>query len=203
MIKIIDASFKYIDDNQYIFKNVNLNFEEGKIYALTGPSGRGKTTLLRTIVGLQKLSQGKIEIDGKVVDEQHINIHPNKRGVGLVFQDYSLFPHLNVYKNIMYGAKNKSLVEELIETMELEKIRDSAVYNLSGGQQQRVAIARTIASMPKAVLLDEPFSNLDKEIKEQIKDLIRKLNKKYEMTFVIVSHNEQDYGDLADEVIVL
>ncbi len=203
MIKIIDASFKYDDDNKYVFEKVNLTFEEGKIYALTGPSGRGKTTLLRTIVGLQKLTAGKIEIDDEVVDGDKINVHPNKRGIGLVFQDYSLFPHLNVYKNIMYGTKNKELVEELIETMELEHIRNSAVYNLSGGQQQRVAIARTIASMPKAVLLDEPFSNLDKEIKEQIKDLIRKLNKKYKMTFVIVSHNEQDYGDLADEVIIL
>ncbi len=201
MIKIKNGSFKYEKD--YIFKNLNITFEDGKIYALTGPSGKGKTTLLRVITGLQRLSEGTLEINGEIADEGNTYVQPKERGIGLVFQDYSLFPHLNVYKNISYGTKNKELVEELIKIMEIENIRNSAVYNLSGGQQQRVAIARTIASMPKAVLLDEPFSNLDKDIKEQIKELIRKLNKKYNMTIVIVSHNEQDYENLVDNIIEL
>ncbi len=201
MIKIKNASFKY--DKDYIFENLNINFEEGKIYSLTGASGKGKTTLLRIITGLQKLSSGSIEIDGITVDDENTNIHPKERGIGLVFQDYSLFPHLNVYKNIAYGTKDTELVDELIEIMELSQIKNSAVYNLSGGQQQRVAIARTIASMPKAVLLDEPFSNLDKEIKEQIKKLIKNLNKKYNMTIIIVSHNENDYENLSDVTVEL
>ncbi len=201
MINIKDISFSY--GKKQVLNNFNLEIEKGECVAITGSSGVGKTTLLRIISGLEKAQKGEISIDNEIVDNDKIFISPKQRKVGLVFQDYALFPHLNVIKNVSYGCKNKELVTDIMEQLNIYELKNENVSNLSGGQQQRVAFARTLATVPKILLLDEPFSNLDSENKERSKQLIRDIIKQYELTTIIISHNKEDYEDIANRVVAL
>ncbi len=201
IIEIKNINFKYTD--KYIFQNFSLNIVEGACYAIAGESGKGKSTLFRLISGLEKIENGEIIINGKLVDNCKKTLSPKDRNVGLVFQDYALFPHLNVIKNIGYGCKDKQYIYELMDTLNIRELEHEKVFNLSGGQQQRVAIARTLATKPEILLLDEPFSNLDKANVSNIKNLIQELMHKYNFTTLIISHDEDDYKDFVDEVIQL
>ncbi len=170
---------------QVILKGLDLTVEKGEIVALLGPSGCGKTTLLRAIAGLQAISQGSITINGRVVADQQHFVASEQRGVGMIFQDYALFPHLTVADNILFGVqtRNKKLrkarLEEMLALVKLEGLANRYPHELSGGQQQRVSIARALAYEPEVLLLDEPFSNIDakvrKEMMLEIRDILKSI----------------------------
>ena len=172
-----DLTFQY--DNQQLIESFSCSIEKGSITAIIGSSGSGKSTLLRLISGLEKPIEGSMILDNKVIFDQHQFTEAHLRQVGLVFQDYALFPHLSVRKNIEYGVRNssketkKAVVDRLLRLVELSEDADKYPSQCSGGMQQRVAIARALANQPKLLLLDEPFSNLDQQLKERMRVLMK------------------------------
>lgn len=188
-----------------ILKDINLKIEDGEIVSILGPSGCGKTTLLNLILGLTDADQGEIIFDGKDIT----NVPMEKRGFNIVFQDYALFPNLNVYKNITYGLKNKpdissqAEVEDFIELLGLKPHLEKKIEQLSGGQKQRVALARTMVMKPKILLLDEPLSALDGVIKESIKQKIKQIARDYHLTTIIVTHDPEEALTLSDKVLIV
>lgn len=200
MIQLNNICFGY--DETHVIKDFSYRFDHGKIYALTGESGSGKTTLLRVIAGLEHIQQGIIRFDDRIINDGQTHVPPFHRNAAFVFQDYALFPHLNVMKNIQYGAKmNTPAIHELMDICALTPFARSKVYELSGGQQQRVAIVRALVTMSKILLMDEPFSNLDKNTKEPIKEYIADYTRQHDTLTIIVSHNEQDYQDIIDQEV--
>jgi iron(III) transport system ATP-binding protein len=192
-------------DGKDILKDINLEIGNGEIVSILGPSGCGKTTLLNLILGITEIDSGKIYFDETDITE----VPMEKRGFNIVFQDYALFPNLNVYQNITYGLRNKpdistkEEVEELISLLGLEEHLEKKVEQLSGGQKQRVALARTMVMKPKILLLDEPLSALDGVIKESIKDRIKTIAKEYHLTTIIVTHDPEEALTLSDRVMIL
>lgn len=202
-----DLSFQY-DDNQLI-QSFSCSIEKGSITAIIGNSGSGKSTLLRLISGLEKPIEGTMILDQKIIFDDHTFIEAHLRQVGLVFQDYALFPHLTVKKNIEYGVRKssvqrkKEIVERLLRLVELTEDADKYPSQCSGGMQQRVAIARALANEPKLLLLDEPFSNLDQQLKDRMRVLMKQWFKEQGVTVIIVTHDHQDAVILADQIIEL
>ena len=181
---------------------------KGQLLTLYGPSGAGKTTILRILSGLTSVSSGYIAVDGEVWYDprKKINIPTQHRSIGFVFQDFGLFPHWSVYDNLRYAlpkGEDPRLMHELIELMELGSLRDARPAFLSGGQQQRVALARAIVRKPRLLLLDEPLSALDDDMRHRLQDYIERIRKHYELTTVLVSHHPPEILRLADEVIWL
>jgi len=180
----------------------DIEVKRGQILALVGPSGCGKTTVLRMVAGLEALDTGRIEIGGELVASSWLHTGPDKRSVGIVFQDYALFPHMTVEANVGYGLERKGRterVEEALELVGLEGLGKRLPSELSGGQQQRVALARTLASSPDVLLLDEPFSNLDAGLRERVRAEIREILKAAGTTTLFVTHDQQEalfMGDL-------
>ena len=192
-------------DGTVVLKNISLDIGEGEIVSILGPSGCGKTTLLNLILGIVDADGGRIIFNG----EDLTDVPMEKRGFNIVFQDYALFPNLNVYQNITYGLRNKpeisskEEVEELIRLLGLEEHLNKRIGQLSGGQKQRVALARTMVMKPKILLLDEPLSALDGVIKESIKDRIRTIAKEYNLTTIIVTHDPEEALTLSDRVMII
>ena len=192
-----------------IFTDVSFRLGEGKIGCLLGPSGCGKTTLLRCIAGLEEPSQGTVEIDEMLVCGPGTFIPPEDRNVGVVFQDYALFPHLTVSENVAFGLRNldklrrETRVKDLLGSVDLIAERDRYPHELSGGQQQRVALARALAPQPRLLLLDEPFSNLDPSLRIRMKIELKRLLNYFGVTSIIVTHNQDEAFDIADEIGVL
>ena len=188
------------------FDAVSLCIAPGKIGALIGPSGCGKSTILRCIAGFEPVESGSILLDQEEVSSANKIVPPNKRRVGVVFQDYALFPHMTVMQNISFGiraAQKKQKLTELIELVELDTVQESYPYELSGGQAQRVAIARALANEPRILLLDEPFSNLDPDLRGRMKTEVRRLLKHFNVTALLVTHDQDEAFDLADVMGVL
>jgi iron(III) transport system ATP-binding protein len=181
----------------------------GEIGCVVGSSGCGKTTLLRAIAGFIGVEHGTIEIDGLVVSGPHFTAPPEKRGVGLVFQDYALFPHLRVGDNIGFGLRHLGSIEraarvrEMLDLVGLHAEEEKFPHELSGGQQQRVALARALAPRPALLLLDEPFSNLDVELRERLSLEVRDIIKASGATAVLVTHDQQEAFAMADEIGIL
>ncbi|MFW6000742.1 MAG: ABC transporter ATP-binding protein [Halanaerobium sp.] len=204
-IEIKNLSKKF--DSKNILKDLTLNIEQGEMVALLGPSGCGKTTTLKIISGLLDADRGDIRFDGKSV----IDLPTEKRGAVLVFQEYLLFPHLNVAENIAFGLKMQGVdknirrqkVKELLELVNLPGYQARYPYELSGGQQQRIALARALAVDPKVLLLDEPISNLDANLREEMRDLIRKIHKEKNMTTIFVTHDREEALLVADKIAVM
>ena len=192
-------------DGTVVLKNISLDIGEGEIVSILGPSGCGKTTLLNLILGIVDADGGRIIFNG----EDLTDVPMEKRGFNIVFQDYALFPNLNVYQNITYGLRNRpeissrEEVEELILLLGLEEHLTKRIGQLSGGQKQRVALARTMVMKPKILLLDEPLSALDGVIKESIKDRIRTIAKEYNLTTIIVTHDPEEALTLSDRVMII
>jgi len=188
-------------------KGVNLHLPEGKLVCFLGPSGCGKTTLLRMIAGLETLSGGEIRLDGQ--DIGHTPAH--QRNFGMVFQSLALFPHMTVGENIAYPlrlrgvdkAAQQARVVELLQLIQLQEMIDRPVAKLSGGQRQRVAIARAIAAHPKLLLLDEPLSALDAKLREAMQVEIRQLQRRLNITTIMVTHDQREAMTMADIVVVL
>lgn len=206
-IKIDQLSVQY--DQQKVLNNIDLSLEAGEILGLLGPSGCGKTTLLNTIAGFIHQASGAIEIaESLVIDKQH-QVKPEHRHVGMIFQDYALFPHLKVRDNIAFGLKGLSAseknakVEHLLTLLHLPLLADRYPHELSGGQQQRVAIARSLAFEPKLLLLDEPFSNIDAQLRHGLMVELRKLLKSLNMSAIFVTHNKDEVFVFADKMAIM
>lgn len=204
MLSIQNLSISY-DNN--VLNNFNLGLNQGDIFALLGNSGSGKSSALRFIAGLDNAKGGSVSLDGLELSNEgkHI-IPPESRGIGMVFQDYALFPHMTVEKNISFGIQDhprkikKQRVKELLSLIGLEGIEKKYPHQLSGGEQQRVALARALAPSPKLLLLDEPFSSLDKSHREQLVKQVRAILKKSGTTSILVTHDESEAKSLADNI---
>ena len=189
--------------------NVSFSLNKGNIVAVVGESGSGKTTLIRLITGLETLDYGTISIKEKVVSSVAIFVKPQLRNVGMVFQDYALFPHFNVFDNIEYGISKlsakikKERIKEVLSLVGLSNKEKSYPHELSGGQQQRVALARALAPSPELLILDEPFSNLDVVLRNQLRKDILAILKKTNTTAIFVTHDIKDALEVSDEIIVL
>jgi molybdate transport system ATP-binding protein len=207
MIKF-DLHKTFDSHNRKVIINLDASCEEGKIYAVYGDSGVGKSTLLRMLAGLLEPDSGSIEVDGVVwYDNKHKkNLKVNKRSIGFLFQDYSLFPNMNVLKNILYGVEeneDQELIDRIIEIGDLKDLLDRMPSTLSGGQQQRVALARAIARKPRLLLLDEPLSALDANMRIKLQKEILAINGVIKTTIIFVSHDLPEVFKLADEVLVI
>jgi len=188
--------------------DVSFNLEKGQLLSLYGKSGAGKTTILRILSGLANAEKSFIEIDNELWDdsEKKKHIAVEKRSIGFVFQDYALFPNLTVKENLEFALQkkgNSKIINELLELMELGQLQNNKPVNLSGGQQQRVALARAIARRPKILLLDEPLSALDDEMRFKLQDYIYKAHRYYKLTTILVSHHLPEIFRLSDKVIHL
>ncbi len=192
-----------------VVHNISFDLQDGRIGCLLGPSGCGKTTVLRTIAGFEAPSNGTINIDDKLISCTKNNVPPEDRNIGMVFQDFALFPHLNVADNIRFGLKALSAKEqtqrisELLAMIGMPTLGQSYPHQLSGGQQQRVALARAMAPRPKILLLDEPFSSMDVELREQLAREVRSILKQEQVTAILVTHDQNEAFAMADEICVM
>ena len=204
-LELKQLSFKY--DQLDIIEQFDLSANKGSITAIIGESGSGKSTLLRVLAGLQKSHQGIFTLDDQLIFDEHKAMDAHKRHIGLVFQDYTLFPHLTVYQNIAFGIQSKrnkkDRINTILEMVELEADAKKYPYECSGGMQQRVALARAIANQPKLLLLDEPFSNLDQELKLRLRDQFIAWAKQEEITLIWVTHDIEEAYAIADHVVEL
>mgnify|MGYP006258683441 FL=1 len=190
-MNLIIKSLNFSYQNEEVFKDLNLNFNSGILNLVSGPSGSGKTTLLNLIAGLEKPSSGLIMLDDDVQSSNDKFIEPENRNIGFIFQDFALFPHLNIKQNIEFsGNRNDELLNKLINKLSIANHLSKYPHELSGGQQQRVSIARALFSEPKVLLIDEPISNQDKNNKIEIIKIISDFTKDKEIVCILVSHEE-------------
>lgn len=202
-------NMKVILGQREIVKALNFSLQEGEIACLLGPSGCGKTTALRTIAGFESVKDGKIILNGQVLSTATNHIAPHVRQIGMVFQDYALFPHLTVSKNIAFGLRGmnqqdkQKRVTELLDLINLSQYGDYYPHQLSGGQQQRIAIARALAPKPQLLLLDEPFSNLDADLRTTLAQEVRQLLKKEKITAILVTHDQEEAFVFSDKIGLL
>ena len=187
---------------------VSFELAKGQLTALLGPSGCGKTTTLRLIAGFEQLDAGEIEISQQLVAAQGLHLPPEKRRIGMVFQEYALFPHLTVAENVRFGlhdyAKNKNpRVAEVLDLVGLTDLGTRMPNELSGGQQQRVALARALAPEPHLILLDEPFSNLDASLRTRVRAEVRAILRAAEATALFVTHDQEEALSMVDQVVVM
>ena len=203
-LEINNATFIASDNNKV--KNVSLKIKEkGEIVCLLGPSGVGKTTILRTIAGLQNLKSGEIKLKDKIISSEKFNLEPEKRNIAMCFQDNSLFPHFNVLENINIGSRRKNGSKfnysdnDLIKILHLEDIKNKYPHQISAGEAQRVSLARSLLSKPDLLLLDEPFANIDATLKEELQKKIKDILKEFDITTLIVTHDSFEAFFLGDK----
>ena len=187
-----------------IIKKLNFSVNKGNIISFIGESGSGKTTLLKCISGLEKINSGSILLNGRVLNNDEIFVKPQERKIGFIFQDYPLFPHLNLKENILFNLIDslKSKIDYILSLTNLEKLINRYPHELSGGEQQRACIARALIREPELLLMDEPFSNLDSQIKESIKEEIFKIIKKTNTTTILVTHDIKDCLNISDKILI-
>jgi len=187
--------------------NLNFSIDHNSIVSVLGPSGCGKTTLIRLIAGLEQIQNGEIFLEKFLVANKNLNVPPEKRSISYVFQDFALFPHMTVLENISFAAGSKSnkkqLIDQVINLSKVENFLDKYPHSLSGGEQQRVALARSIAVQPKLLLLDEPFSDLDINLKREIIDDTLHLINSLESSAIVVTHNAEEAMFLSDAILVM
>ena len=198
---------KSFTSEEYVLQGINLQIEQGEFVTLLGASGCGKTTTLRIIAGLEQPDSGSVWLEGKDVT----NLEPNQRDVNTVFQNYALFPHMNVADNIGYGLKIhkvpkieiKKKVKEMLELVQLEGFEKRKPAELSGGQKQRVAIARALANNPRVLLLDEPLGALDLQLRRTMQLELKRLQKKLGITFIYITHDQEEAINMSDRIVVM
>ena len=205
MLELLNIGKRF--SSQIALKEINLSLVEGEFFSLLGPSGCGKTTLMRIIAGLETATEGKILLDGKRIDQ----LPAQSRPFNMVFQKYALFPHLTVAENIAFGLKIKKLpadeiadkVADVLALVEMTQFRDRKPETLSGGQQQRIAVARALVNQPRVLLLDEPLSALDQKMREHMQKELRALQQKLGLTFICVTHDQEEALTLSDRIGIM
>jgi len=208
ILEIEGLTYSYLKKEEPIIKDFSFSMEKGEVVGILGRSGSGKSTLLRLIAGLEMPLKGSIKVAGTTVVSDCVYLHPEEREVGMVFQDYALFPHLTVKNNILFGLsrmprnERKQRVEEMLELVQLESFSNRYPHELSGGQQQRVALARALAPKPNLLLMDEPFSNLDADLRETIREELKVILKTANMTCIMVTHDRKDVEAICDRSVV-
>jgi iron(III) transport system ATP-binding protein len=209
IIELREVKKSYKNTISVAVYNLSLSVEKGEILALLGPSGSGKTTLLRLIAGFETLDAGEILLDGRCVASEKVHLPAEKRGIGMVFQDSSLFPHLTVRQNIAFGLfrynKNEQLrkISEMADLVGLTGFLDRYPHELSGGQQQRVALARALAPSPIVLLLDEPFSSLDPDMRSKMREDVHEILKRVGITAILVTHDHEEAFAMASKIAVI
>jgi len=204
VLELAEVSRRF--DREAAVEDISLDVREGELLTLLGPSGCGKTTTLRMIAGLETPSAGTITIDGERVAGAGGTIPPERRDVGLVFQEYALFPHLTVAENVAFGLDEAAAdrrVEELLDLVDLAGYGDRTPEHLSGGERQRVALARSLAPEPDVLLLDEPFSNLDVRLRQEMREEVRAILKEAGVTAVSVTHDQEEALSISDRVAIM
>lgn len=194
-------------DKNTVIPDLSLTIKPGELFTLLGPSGCGKTTLLRMIAGFHSIDGGSISFDQQVIND--IPVH--KRNIGMVFQNYAIFPHMSVYDNVKYGLKNKKIskqemiqrLDDMLETVKITEYKDRMPNRLSGGQQQRVALARAIVIHPKVLLMDEPLSNLDAKLRIDMRRAISEIQRNVDITTVYVTHDQEEALAISDRIAVM
>ncbi len=208
MPEVVLEGIKKIYGKNVIASSIDyLKIEDGEFFVLLGPSGCGKTTTLRIVAGLVKPNEGRVYVGGKDITD----LPPEKRNITMVFQNFALFPHLNVYENIAYGLRTRKLPKDIIEQrvrdaarlMRIENLLDRRIDQLSGGQQQRVGVARAIAPHPDIILFDEPLSNLDAKLREEVRFELKEVHRKIGTTAIYVTHDQAEAMVMADRIAVM
>ncbi|MDW7673974.1 MAG: ABC transporter ATP-binding protein [Bacillota bacterium] len=208
-IKIDGLNFKYKNATEDTIIDFNYTINKGEVISIFGQSGSGKSTILRLIAGLETPRSGSIEVNGIVMVNNNTFVLPEKRGIGMVFQDYALFPHMTVAGNVKFGLKYMTRKEkdkrsqEVLELVGLSDYKARYPFELSGGQQQRVALARALAPKPSLLLLDEPFSNLDADLHAKIRGELKNIIEHTGITSIFVTHDKEDSKTIADRVVIL
>ena len=206
-LEIEDVSLSI--EGTLILDNLSLNIDEHEIISLIGPSASGKSSLLRIIAGFENINSGKVKLNGLIVDDRSTIVQPQNRNVGIIFQDLALFPHLSCKDNILFGMTNYSAdhkrqrLDRLCNLLDITSIKDKFPHEISGGQQQRIAIARALAPGPEILLLDEPFSALDEELKETLMHDVKNLLKEEKITTIVITHNIKEAFQLSDKIAFL
>jgi len=209
VLSVENLSKRFAPASPPVVHEVSFDVEDGEIFALLGPSGCGKTTTLRCIAGFERATEGTVRTRDRVLESPDVHVPPEERGIGLVFQDYALFPHLTVLENVEFGLRNRPpedrtrRAREALKMVGLTDFDDRKPHALSGGQQQRVALARTLAPEPELILLDEPFSNLDALLRQGTRQEVRALLKDKGMSAVLVTHDQEEALSFADRVAVM
>jgi len=206
-LKVEGLSFKYHKSKDMVVNNFFINMNKGEILALVGDSGSGKSTVLRLLTGLETPLSGRITLDGDIMFCKKTNIQPEHRNIGMIFQDYALFPHLTVLKNVQFAVNQgckKEKCERAISFLKLVRMEehgDKYPHQCSGGQQQRIAIARAMAANPKLLLLDEPFSNLDSKLRNTVREEVKEIIKAAGISAILVTHDNEDVRACADRAV--
>ncbi len=200
----VSKSFSGLD----IISSVNMKIQEQEFVSILGPSGCGKTTILKLIAGLEDIDDGSIYINSNLVSDKKFTLAPEKRNIGMVFQDYALFPHLSVEENIAFGLrggvkKNQTEVYKIITMLKLSGKEKTMPYKLSGGEQQRVAVGRALAPKPKIILLDESFSSLDAKLRIQLREMIYLILREQKVTAILVTHDQSEAFSFSDKVFLM
>ena len=200
----IQKLVKYYNKDNPIIKELDFSVKKGEFVSFIGESGSGKTTFLKCLAGLEKINSGRITLNNKVLNDKDVFIKPHLRKIGFIFQDYPLFPHLNVFDNIKINLKQSYFknIDYYTGLLGLGSLLKRFPHELSGGEQQRVSIARALVREPDLLLMDEPFSNLDSAIKSKIQDEIYKILKKTNTTTILVTHDIKDTFDISDKLLV-
>lgn len=208
-VTVKDLSFSYPNFQENVLQEVDFGVQQGAIVCILGESGSGKSTILRLLAGLETPNQGMIEINDQIVVDDKQFVLPEDREIGVVFQDYALFPHMTVAENILFGIKNKNQdykedkLEEVLNLVDLTENKTSYPHQLSGGQQQRIALARSLVIDPALIVMDEPFSSLDASLQARIRSELEEIIKQAGITSIFVSHDKEDALSIADKIIVL
>ena len=190
--------------NNPVIKNLTFSIEKGQLISFVGESGSGKSTFLKCLTGLENINSGKVILNNKIINDKNLFVKPQRRKIGYVFQDYPLFPHLNIRENICFNLEKRYFknFEDIVKLTNLKQLLERYPHEISGGEQQRVSIARSIIREPDLLLLDEPFSNLDANIKYSIRDEICKIIKKTNTTTILVTHDINDALNISDKILI-
>jgi len=207
LLQVKDIECRY--RNQTVINRLSLHVNRGSLVCLLGSSGCGKTTVLRAIAGFEPVYHGKITMENTLLSKPGFREPPERRKLGMVFQDYALFPHMNIFQNVSFGLRDKSssykkqTVERLLSLVGMDGFEKRFPHEMSGGQQQRIALARALAAQPEIILMDEPFSNLDVELRERLSIEIKDILKKEGITGILVTHHQDEAFALSDQIGVM